>query len=71
MKVVKSLQNEDLNKETSETPDNNHSGFIRMKKFHFVMQMLELAIEGNLISFIQLMIPLKQTTSRKLTRITL
>ncbi|MFD5848800.1 S41 family peptidase [Cytobacillus pseudoceanisediminis] len=37
MKVVKSLQNEDLNKETSETPDNNHSGFIRMKKFHFVM----------------------------------
>ncbi|WP_251025907.1 S41 family peptidase [Bacillus sp. ISL-47] len=37
MKVVKSLQNEDLNNGTSETPDKNNSGFIRMKKFHFVM----------------------------------
>ncbi|GLB61154.1 peptidase S41 [Cytobacillus sp. NCCP-133] len=31
------MQNEDLNKEASETPDNSNSGFIRMKKFHFVM----------------------------------
>lgn len=37
MKVVKSLQNEELNKEAPETPDKNNSGFIRMKKFHFVM----------------------------------
>lgn len=33
MKVVTILENEELNKESNE----NHSGFIQMKKFHFVM----------------------------------
>lgn len=33
MKVVTVLENEELNKESNE----NHSGFIQMKKFHFVM----------------------------------
>lgn len=40
MKVVNGLENENLNKETSE----NQSGFIRMKKFHFVMLLFFIVI---------------------------